>query len=344
MIGLLLPLLATRPDYADKIPNAARVTGCDGSSWVGVGHLRASGGGPRNTFGADFAASNFQWTQALCEKDSDGDGLSNGRELGDPDCLWVPGATPEFTVGITHPGIDCSELSCDGSPDERRLQDTGPTGCAKYQANASGSHEFAFPPHPVAADTSYVKAAFTWPEAASSAVVRFEILNRNPNVVHHMILYRCPRNMADEYGTPSTGTSMGCTDILTAWAVGGGDFCAPEGIAFNIDPAAPYHLIEIHYDNPSRLTGIMDTSGFRMHYVPSAGSGLAPASVIFVGAQLPKITVPAGLPSHRATVTVTSKDLSKLGLGPEGISIFAHTQHSTHITGAQTKRTGFALA
>ena len=49
------------------------------------------------------------WTNTLCEKDSDGDGLSNGLELGDPSCTWAKGATPQFDRGITHPGIATSE-------------------------------------------------------------------------------------------------------------------------------------------------------------------------------------------------------------------------------------------
>ena len=36
--------------------------------------------------------------------DSDGDGWSNGEELGDPDCTWTPGSTPKRTSDITHPG------------------------------------------------------------------------------------------------------------------------------------------------------------------------------------------------------------------------------------------------
>ena len=45
-----------------------------------------------------------RWTRELCQKDSDGDGRTNGEELGDPSCTWVPGSTPEITTGITHPG------------------------------------------------------------------------------------------------------------------------------------------------------------------------------------------------------------------------------------------------
>ena len=31
------------------------------------------------------------WTTALCNADSDGDGVSNGAELGDPNCIWTAG-------------------------------------------------------------------------------------------------------------------------------------------------------------------------------------------------------------------------------------------------------------
>lgn len=62
---------------------------------------------PRNPFGEDFEAARFAWTVALCHKDSDGDGRSNGEELGDPGCVWVKGATPSVSdpTQLSHPGI-----------------------------------------------------------------------------------------------------------------------------------------------------------------------------------------------------------------------------------------------
>lgn len=44
------------------------------------------------------------WTNDLCWKDSDGDGKTNGEELGDPDCEWVPNSVPKSTVSLSHPG------------------------------------------------------------------------------------------------------------------------------------------------------------------------------------------------------------------------------------------------
>ena len=52
----------------------------------------------------DFRVERFRWTRALCNHDSDGDGISNGAELGDPDCTWRVGqAILQSAIG--HPGI-----------------------------------------------------------------------------------------------------------------------------------------------------------------------------------------------------------------------------------------------
>jgi ribonuclease I len=40
------------------------------------------GGGSLNAFGRDFKTLGLSWTPELCAKDSDGDGFSNGFELG----------------------------------------------------------------------------------------------------------------------------------------------------------------------------------------------------------------------------------------------------------------------
>ena len=50
-----------------------------------------------------------KWDKCLCEYDSDGDGLTNGEELGDPDCVWEPGKVPTRNSGLSHPGI-CEPL------------------------------------------------------------------------------------------------------------------------------------------------------------------------------------------------------------------------------------------
>ncbi|XP_070189002.1 temptin-like [Littorina saxatilis] len=103
------------PEYRDYIPNGNNVLNpCDATIWIGVGHENPMGGGQRNPFGLDFAAAGHLWTRALCMKDSDGDGQTNGYELGDASCNWNasdPNAHVDDVKG--HPGR-C--LACTHSP------------------------------------------------------------------------------------------------------------------------------------------------------------------------------------------------------------------------------------
>ena len=70
----------------------------------GIGHIAPLGDGARNDFGILFEAQGKTWTNALCTADSDGDGVPNGMELGDPACVWTKGDTPLRTVLVSHPG------------------------------------------------------------------------------------------------------------------------------------------------------------------------------------------------------------------------------------------------
>jgi hypothetical protein len=92
------------PAYKDEIPNGHSVVS-NGVAWGGVGHASAAGGGDRNPFGIAFLSAGSRWALALCQADSDGDGQTNGMELGDPDCTWTKGGVPKRSTDISHPGI-----------------------------------------------------------------------------------------------------------------------------------------------------------------------------------------------------------------------------------------------
>lgn len=81
--ALLSAVAHARSFRLAQVPNGTSI-GC------ALCHVNPGGGGPRNPFGLDVQAITGPvnrpfWSAELAAKDSDGDGFSNGVELGDPD-------------------------------------------------------------------------------------------------------------------------------------------------------------------------------------------------------------------------------------------------------------------
>jgi hypothetical protein len=108
MIVLLLltciPSAFARPFRPGMMPNGGRFN-CSNC------HVSSNGGGARNLFGADVldivggsSAIPF-WSPTLAALDSDGDGFTNGQELGDPD----GDGTPIPGASVSNPGSATSK-------------------------------------------------------------------------------------------------------------------------------------------------------------------------------------------------------------------------------------------
>ncbi|KAE9045821.1 hypothetical protein PR003_g2188 [Phytophthora rubi] len=118
-----------RPSFVARIPNGNGVSGVHA-----LGHVNPSGGGATNAFGSAFEAAGHQWTAGLCQEDSDGDGATNGEELGDPCCSWTPSAGSSSTLSPTHPGVPNSftaaqlaAMTCGGEADLASTASNGAT-------------------------------------------------------------------------------------------------------------------------------------------------------------------------------------------------------------------------
>ncbi len=116
--GCLVGLPAgAQGDWPDAVPNG-QVHGCDTCH----DELPAL-----NAFGDDVVEhlddDGVAW-QLVFALDSDGDGLENGVELGDPCGDWVPGADPSYD-DVSHPGDPDSALD---APPETSCVDTDTGG------------------------------------------------------------------------------------------------------------------------------------------------------------------------------------------------------------------------
>lgn len=100
------PAASAYSQFIQQIPNGAqnRCATC---------HTNPSGGTGWNDFGEDVReqrnGSDIDWS-ALWLLDSDGDGQTNGQELGDPCGTWEAGGTPARTTDISKPG-DANDTS-----------------------------------------------------------------------------------------------------------------------------------------------------------------------------------------------------------------------------------------
>ncbi|KAG7379884.1 hypothetical protein PHYPSEUDO_008042 [Phytophthora pseudosyringae] len=148
---LSLALVATaavavnaRPTYVVLLPNGDNVPGV-----AALGHVNPAGGGVNNDFGLDFASAGKSWTKEFCGKDSDGDGQTNGQELGDPCCEWVEtsNAVVQWKDGLSHPGNATSKadpslwanISCGSSSGSTAASSVGTVGAGSTFAPSTGA-------------------------------------------------------------------------------------------------------------------------------------------------------------------------------------------------------------
>ncbi|XP_060070703.1 tyramine beta-hydroxylase-like [Ylistrum balloti] len=268
------------PSFQTSIPNGGNVLDpCDDNTiWMGVGHHAMSGGGPRNCFGVDFAQNNKEWNSTVCEMDSDGDGKSNGEELGDPNCSWTPGSKP---VGLTtgHPGI------CEPLDDPKCVKINSGLTCktrTNFDCDAINSPDVI--PFEIrlqktkvpAVDTTYTCMNFAFPADKDYHVIADESVIDNHHVIHHIIIFGCldiAQNfihpMNTQYDCLGTMGEHECKEQISIWTVGLLGMCHNGKAGFRIgDSGYKFGTMEVHWSNPGLRDDYMDSSGMILHYTP----------------------------------------------------------------------------
>ncbi|XP_046362311.2 tyramine beta-hydroxylase-like [Haliotis rufescens] len=253
---------------ADQVPHPCKLH----HTWPGVGHRNPKGGGQRNQFGLDFFAAGQKWTRALCGKDSDGDGRTNGMELGDPTCAWKEGVIPDVTSGITHPGI------CDPWGGPACSADNAWVSCETEEFNCSATSEpevqtrtLRFPRMKVpSTETNYFCQTFDLPADRDYHLIATEPTIDNIHVMHHIRLMGC-RDGVPEIHHPRQCymAERGCNDVIGLWTVGLAGQCLYKEAGFRIG-ASGYKrvLLELHWNNPEMRGDYHDASGLKIYFTP----------------------------------------------------------------------------
>ncbi|CAH1791597.1 unnamed protein product [Owenia fusiformis] len=189
-------------------------------------------------------------------------------------------------------------------------------------------------------------------------VIRIDPLveEKNRGIVHHIVLYMCRMpasniDMSDEKPNICWESRMpenvtDCDSIMWGWGVGAGIFHFPKNVGYPIggvdDPV--YINLELHYDNPQNLEGVIDNSGMRIYYTSNVRT--YDAGTMVVGHSLFPMAIPSGAEDFTIEAPCSKQCTSRL-LPPGGINIFTAFLH-THIAGTSIKtqlfRDGVELA
>ncbi|KAK7475437.1 hypothetical protein BaRGS_00033318, partial [Batillaria attramentaria] len=271
---LVLPVLLNAvhgfPDYQTHIPNGNRVPHpcVKGQAWLGVGHTSPAGGGDRNPFGT--------WTSELCSRDSDGDGRTNGEELGDPTCSWRKGRAPTHTTNITHPGICEPTDAAHCRTTNHWLQcQQGHFECDAFKDKDLQNLTLKLPPTRVPPSvTTYTCMLFRVPSDQSYHLVAAQPLLNNTRVVHHMLLFGC-RN-AEDMAESTEPYQCGmvphgrCMEVIITWTIGIQGDCIHKEAGFRLGKLG-YTMValQVHWNNPDRASDFMDSSGLVIHVTPN---------------------------------------------------------------------------
>ncbi|XP_053470259.1 DBH-like monooxygenase protein 2 homolog [Ictalurus furcatus] len=173
-------------------------------------------------------------------------------------------------------------------------------------------------------------------------IYRIEPVIQNQDLVHHLLLYRCPTSVTNpsEEQCYSKVKQSECIQAVAVWGVGGGAFELPElaGLPVGEDGNGTLYRLEVHYNNQYRAADRVDNSGLRFYY--TAQLRQFDAAVLQTG-----LLVTDGLgyaipPNATAFLTYglcnTSYFPRVLSQSPKDIQVFAALLH-THLAGRKVR-------
>ncbi|GMH42495.1 hypothetical protein BSKO_10414 [Bryopsis sp. KO-2023] len=333
-----------REHYRSTIPNGDIVPcpggdpHCDeGSLCEGVGHESCGGGvitPALNKFGQDLLAEGVTWTKELCEMDSDGDGFSNGEELGDPCCIWTEGArSPQWMLDwpVSHPGVPESKQL--PNPDiKKQCENALPLEAAKFY-NAGEEQktlDFHIEKQTIPAqETTYVDYRLNLPEGETYYVVGAEPLLDNKELLNHFTMRSCTTKVEKPGVVPYEIINEECTEGVYFWSHGSESSVLPSKASISLGEGTGRVglILRMHYNNPFLKEGLTDASGMRLHVTTKPRE--YEAATFGAGTIWSVGTIPPKTKFLSATLAQFIVDEE---IAPDGVTVFAYIPHM-HFTG-----------
>lgn len=353
------------PSYRLAVPNGdnaecdAGLEGClmgedEDCLCHGLGHKTCKGGSlPLNKFGKAFAAEGSKWTLDLCLDDSDGDGFTNGEELGDPCCTWsANGISSEYTRNfkVSHPGVAESTLgksyeppSCESDDMDMELESVVLDKFNKGERQLE--MDLYIDGYEIPKDkTTYAWFAFNFDDDSAEEfhAVFAEAIVKTPAHLHHYLIRGCNTKFPGEkqgqflgVGLTVMGTA-GCDYDFGGWAPGRSIVSTPPwaGVPIGKNANVVAFAVQVHYDNQNQVSGAISRDGFKIYYTPDLRKDTLSSLHLLKTSFASDIVIPAGRERYFLTRTCNLEVTNKTTGEPAEANVYAISYHA-HLTGRE---------
>ncbi|KAK9956806.1 hypothetical protein ABG768_014516 [Culter alburnus] len=170
-------------------------------------------------------------------------------------------------------------------------------------------------------------------------IYRIEPFITNIDLVHHLLLYRCPPSVTELSEAECYTTLMAdeCMENTAVWAVGGGDFELPEmaGLPIGGNVGDVFYRLEVHYNNPNKSAGRVDNSGLRFYYTSELRQH--DAAVLVTGLVVaPGYAIPPKAKSFLTYGLCDTAYIPQVLETPHDLQVFSLMMH-THLAGRKVR-------
>uniref|UniRef100_A0A8C1UL72 Monooxygenase, DBH-like 1, like n=1 Tax=Cyprinus carpio TaxID=7962 RepID=A0A8C1UL72_CYPCA len=170
-------------------------------------------------------------------------------------------------------------------------------------------------------------------------IYRIEPVITNFDLVHHLLLYRCPPRVTEMFEAEcyTSNRSNLCMETIAVWGVGGGAFEFPEvaGLPIGGNVGGFLYRLEVHYNNVNKSAGRVDNSGLRFYYTSELRQH--DAAVLMTGlAVAPRYAIPPKAKSFLTYGLCDTAYIPEVLETPHDLQVFSVMLH-THLTGRKVR-------